>query len=214
MRASFFSGTGPCLRKSPGVEFFGQQRVLKAVDRPLQDRADHLGVEILAQLTAAQTVAHKLVPSVGIFRHQEAVNLATQRQVGPVVADQINAVRRPVVADHPFAAPEPVAQHGEKTLLHGLFGRFHVLWKRVDRTLVGFEKQPVFALEMLKYRPFGDAEVGGNIFHPRRTVAVLGKMPDGRVHDAGPFGLRTGTRLGIAPELRRFGQAAGNSVHD
>ena len=82
-------GTGRCARPSSRavalareetrIELLGQQRVLEALHGPLENRDDHLLVDVGAHLAALDPHAHERDRAVGIPVAQEAVDLLAQR---------------------------------------------------------------------------------------------------------------------------------------
>ena len=67
---------------------------------------------------------------------------------------------------------------------------------------------------MLKYRSFGDAKLGRNVFHARRVIPPIGKMPDGYLDDPCPLRFRTRTRFCIPSQLCWFCQTANDSLQN
>src|SRR5208282_2006622 len=161
----------------------------------------------------ARLKTHKLTPSVRILHNQKPVDLPAQRQIRPIIADQINSVRRPVIPHHILCAPQPVPQHLEKSPFQSRCRSLHVFRKRLHRLLVRLEEQSVLALEVLEHRPLGNAQLRRNIFHPRRAIPALGKMPYRRLHNPRPLRFRARTRLPVPPHLHRLRQTARNSFH-
>ena len=153
------------------------------------------------------------MPSIRIVRHQKAVDLPPQSQIRPIIPDQINSVGRPVIAHHILRAPQPVPEQLKKSPLLRRCRSLHIFWKRLHRLFVRLEEQSILALEVLEDRPFGDTELRGNIFHPRRVVAALRKMPDRYLHDPCSFRFRSRARLRVPPQLRWFRQTTCNSFH-
>ena len=70
------------------IKFPGQQCVLKTLDHPVDDRNHHFDIEILAQFAELQTKTHKTHRAVRVLGNQEAIYLALQHQVGPIVPQQ------------------------------------------------------------------------------------------------------------------------------
>ena len=53
--------------KQSGIEFGGEQRILKALHRPVEDGNHHFDIEVLAQFAALQAEAHESDGAIGIF---------------------------------------------------------------------------------------------------------------------------------------------------
>ena len=98
-----------------GVQFFDEEGVLEALHHPVDDGDDHFNIQIFAEFTPLEAKAHKGNPAVGVFGDQEAVDLALQGQVRPVVPQQVDAVGNPILAHHVLGADQPVTQHVEET---------------------------------------------------------------------------------------------------
>ena len=141
-------------------------------------------VDVIAKLVALQSEAHKCPPSVGVFVHQEAVDLTAQREIGAVVADQVNAIWNPVVAQHVLGARQPVTHDFPKPFCLHFRRAIEVGGKGTHRLDVDLEEQSVFAAEVLEDGAFGDAELLRDIADARLVVSVLGEVLHGSFDDA------------------------------
>ena len=90
-----------------------------------------------------------------------------------------------------FSAYQPVTQHFEKSGLTNFRRGVEVAGKRAYRALVDFEKQSVFAAEVLKDRTFGDAKRGRDVANSCRMVSMLREMTRGGFDNAVALRLRT-----------------------
>src|SRR3954454_16825488 len=87
-----------------------EQRVLKALDHPVDNRHHHFQVEVIAKFAALQTETHETNRTIRIFADEEAVYLPLEHQVGAVVSKKRDAVRNPVFMHQMFGTHQPVAQ--------------------------------------------------------------------------------------------------------
>src|SRR6266478_12499 len=200
--------------KKAGVEFLGEQRILKTLHGPVEDRDDHLEVEVVAQFVPLQTEADKSDRAIGIFGHQETIDLAFQGQIGSVVSEQGDPIRDPVFMQQVLGLDQPIAQDFEEAQVSHIRRDVQVSWKGSNRLLVDLEEQAVLAAEVLKHRSLGDSELGGNVTHTGRVVTLFGEVAHGGVDDSGAFGLRAGTRRNVAAIFGGTGKATGNFGHD
>src|SRR5689334_12623191 len=90
--------------KEAGIKFFRKQRVLEAIHGPFENRDDHLNIDVIAQLTTLHAKTYECAPTVRILAHEKPVDLATQHEICSIVANQVNAIWDPVVAQHVLCA--------------------------------------------------------------------------------------------------------------
>src|SRR5215471_3992345 len=97
LNSSFFLfGEFALTAEKPGVEFGGEQSILKALDHPVDDGNHHLNVEIVSQFVALDAKTNKFHRSVGIFCDQETIDFAFEDEIRAVIAKKIDSVRDPI----------------------------------------------------------------------------------------------------------------------
>ena len=183
--------------KQPGIEFGGEQRVLKAFHGPVENGDDHFRVHVGAQFAALQAEAHEGDGSVRIFGDQKTINFPLQRKIGAIVAEQRNAIRNPIFAQQMFGADQPIIQDIEKSSGANWDGCVQIFWERMHRSLVDFEKEAIFTTKMLEDGTLCNTERGGHVAHPGGMVSVLSKMLHGDIDDAGTLHCRARPLHGV-----------------
>src|SRR6202047_587299 len=197
-----------------GIKLGHEQRILKTFHGPVKNRNNHLHIHIFSQPAAFQAKAHEAHAAIRVLRDQEAVNLALQPKISPVVTEQRDAKGDPVVMQQVFCTCPPGAKHLEGTaILHFRVG-VQILGKGAYRPLVNLKKQAVLAAEVLENRTLGNAQCSGDVAHASRVVTLLGKVLHCDFDDARALGLRTGTLRQMALITRGTNRIAGNTTHD
>src|SRR5262249_20776915 len=145
-----------------GIEFGGEQRVLKALHRPVEDGDDHFRIGVFAQLAAIHTEANEADGAIRIFGDKEAIDLALQDKVCAVAAEERDTVSIPIFVQYVFRPSEPITHNLEESLLANFRGSIEIFRKRTNGALVDLEEESVFAAEVLKDGALGDAERRGD----------------------------------------------------
>src|SRR5438445_8961606 len=122
------------------IKLGGEQPILKTFHGPVKNRNNHLHIHIFSQLASFQTKAHEVHSAIWILDNQEAVDLALQRQISPVVTEQRDAIGNPVFMQQVLGACQPVAKHFEEATILHFSGGVQILWKRSHRPLVDLKK--------------------------------------------------------------------------
>src|SRR4030095_7234844 len=151
--------------------------------------------------------------AVWILGNEKAIDLTTQSEVGAVIANQVNAIRHPVVAQDVFSALQAVAQNLPETPRLHINRTIEIGRERSNGFDVDLEKQAVLASEMLEDGTLGNVELCRDVSNAGGMITVFREMLHRSIDNAGALGFRTGPRRRIPPVLRRRCKTAGDPGH-
>ena len=178
--------------KEARVELVGDLRVLEPLGEPVEDAGHEVGRQVVTDLAPLDAPADERLRAVRVLVGEPADDVALDREVRAVVADEGDPVARPVVADEVPGPVQPVADGGEEAALDDVGGRILPAGEGADGRLVRREEQPGLGIEVREHRAFGDPQLGGDGVDPRALVAVLRELADRDGDDRLPLGRQPG----------------------
>jgi hypothetical protein len=176
----------------PGVEVLGHERVLEALGHPVQGRRDHLGIDVVPDLTALHAELHEVEGPVGVLAPHVAVDRPADVEPGVVPSDQRDPVRDRIGDHEILRALEPPVEHRPEPLVHDLRGRVQPRGEQGDRSLEGLEEQTLLRAEVEEDGALRDADLVGDVLDSGPPVAVLREVPHRGLEDSFATGRRVG----------------------